>query len=126
MERLVFHEKFPVLGTLIFPGFSPVCRDFENFHKVPLCVGPVVCGHFELFPKIPLCVSPIVCENFEIFSKYPFVWTLYVGTLKIFKVPLCVGCVLETLKISRKIPVLVNFLKALKKNVDSLRIYVEF
>ena len=80
MERLVFHEKFPVLGTLIFPGFSPVCRDFENFHKVPLCVGPVLC-----------------CGDFEIFSKLPCVWALYcgVGTLKFFKVPLCVGHVLR-------------------------------
>ena len=56
MERLVFHEKFPVLGTLIFPGFSPVCRDFENFHKVPLCVGPVLwCGDFEIFQSSPVC-----------------------------------------------------------------------
>ena len=78
VERLFFHEKFPVLGTLIFPGFSPVCRDFENFHKVPLCVGTVLwCGDFENFHKVPLCVSIVLCV---------------VEILKFFiKVPLCVG-----------------------------------
>ena len=78
VERLVFHEKFPVLGTLIFPGFSPVCRDFENFHKFPLCVGPVLwCGDFEIFSQSPLCVGPV----------------LWCGEFDFFKVPLCVGFV---------------------------------
>ena len=90
MERLVFPEKFPVLGTLIFPVF-PLCvetlkifknflcvwalwygMESLNFFKVPLCVGYVVwCGEFDFF-KVPLCVGSVVwCVEFDFSQSSP-------------------------------------------------------
>ena len=57
VERLFFHEKLPVLGTLIFSGFSPVCGDFEKFQKISVCgLCTVMCGDFEKFQR-----APVVC-----------------------------------------------------------------
>ena len=65
MERLFFHEKFPVLGT------------FDFFLFFSLCVSPVVwCGEFGFFQRTPVCG---LCS---------------VESLNFFKVPLCVGSVL--------------------------------
>ena len=78
MERLVFHEIFPVLGTLIFPGFSPVCRYF-NFFKITLyMVYAVVCGDFEeIFQSSPVCIPWCGVETFELFEKFPCVGPYY-------------------------------------------------
>ena len=61
--------------------------------------GPcaVVCGDFEIFQN-SLCVGSVL-------------WC--VETLKIFKVPLCVGPVLGTLKFFEKIPCTGDFLESI-------------
>ena len=113
--------KNPGVETLRFYGFSPVC-------VASLCVGTSM-GFYDFFPVGgPLCVWGLwdftvffavcgapVSGDFEILRFFTCVcgrcvWGLwdftalrFYGTLRFCVFPLCVGPVLETLKILKKI-----------------------
>ena len=90
-------EKFQKISVC---GFcTVVCGDFEKFQK-----APVVCGDFENFRSSPVCGHcAVMCGDFKNFH-FPCVglcavWC--VGTLKILKVPWCVGSMLWCVKTLR-------------------------
>ena len=78
-------------------GLCAVCWDFGNFQSSVVCGLCAVCRDFENFQSSLVCGLCAVCWDFENFQSSLVcglctVWC--VETLKIFKLPLCVGSVL--------------------------------
>ena len=99
LERLVFHEK-----SLCWGFFKNPCTGRDWFflknpyreNNIPV-VGSVLCGVWRLwkFSKFPGVWALCCVLGLWKFSKFSGVWALWcVETLKIFKVPWCVGFVL--------------------------------
>ena len=66
--------------------------DFENFQSSLVCGLCAVCWDFDFF-KVLWCVGSVVCRNFENFQSFLVCGLCGVGTLKVFKIPLCVDSV---------------------------------
>ena len=103
--EIVFFYENSLCWGLWFILVSPLCvGTLKNFKKSVCGLCTVVCGDLKNFKELLWCV---VCGDFENFHNFPCVWSLWcVGTLKIFKVPLCVSPCWRLWKNSEKSPVL--------------------
>ena len=87
-----FYDFFPVGGPLC------VCEYFEILRFFSLCVGPLCLGTLRFYVFFNLCVRTLRVYGFSPMCGA----TVCMASSRLCVFPLCVGPVLETLKIFKK------------------------